>query len=61
MRMRKHTPIVSKKQFGLFGAEYERRKQGKKGRMPSITTAELRSHLKEAKGKTLVTRKRGSR
>lgn len=50
---RKHTPIVSKKQQGLFGAEYARRKEGKKGRMPGITKKELRSHLKESKGKKL--------
>jgi len=50
---RKHTPIVSEKQQGLFGAEYARRKAGKESRMPSITTAELKSHLKESKGKNL--------
>lgn len=50
---RKHTPIVSQKQEGLFGAEYARRKAGGKGSMPSITTEELKSHLKEAKGKKL--------
>jgi len=53
---RKHTPIVSKKQFGKFGAEYARRKAGTKSRMKSITTAELRSHLKEAGGKKLPKR-----
>lgn len=50
---RKHTPIVSKKQQGLFGAELQRRKEGRKGRVPSITTEELRGHLKESKGKEL--------
>lgn len=50
---RKHTPIVSKKQRGLFGAELARRKKGKKGRMKGITVAELRRHLKESKGKKL--------
>lgn len=50
---RKHTPITSKKQQGLFGAEYQRRKEGKKGRVPSITTEELRGHLQESGGKTL--------
>jgi len=50
---RKHTPIVSKKQRGLFGAELARRKAGKKRRMSGITTQELRSHLKEAGGKRL--------
>jgi hypothetical protein len=48
---RKHTPIVSKRQQGLFGAEYARRKAGKRGRMKGITTKELKSHLKESKGK----------
>jgi len=50
---KKHTPIVSEKQQGLFGAEYARRKEGKEGRMPGITEKELRSHLKESKGKKL--------
>lgn len=50
---RKHTPIVSEKQRGLFGAEYARRKAGKKGRMKGITVEELRSHLKEAGEKRL--------
>ena len=50
---RKHTPITSEKQRGLFGAEYARRKEEKEGRMGSITTKELRSHLKETKGKEL--------
>lgn len=58
---RKHTPIVSEKQRGLFGAEYARRKAGKKGRMPGITKAELKSHLKEVGGKELpLKKKRGS-
>ncbi len=53
---KKHTPVVSKKQRGLFGAELARRRKGKKGRMRGITTAELRSHLKESKGKKLPVR-----
>lgn len=53
---KKHTPIVSKKQRGFFGAELARRRKGKKGRMKGITTAELRSHLKESKGKKLPVR-----
>lgn len=57
---RKHTPIVSEKQRGLFGAEYARRKAGKKGRMPGITKAELKGHLEEAGGKRLPKKKRGS-
>jgi len=51
---RKHTPIVSKKQFGLFGAEYSRRKRGKKPRMKGITTEELKRHLKEVRGKKFL-------
>ena len=54
---RKHTPITSKKQRGLFGAELARRRAGKKGRMKGITTTELRSHLKESKGKKLPKKK----
>lgn len=50
---RKHTEITTKKQRGLFGAEYKRRKEGKKGRMKGITKAELKSHLEEAGGKEL--------
>lgn len=50
---RKHTPIVSEKQRRLFGAEYARRKAGETPRMKGITTKELRSHLKESKGKDL--------
>jgi len=58
---RKHTPITSRAQFGKFGAEYARRKAGKKSRMKGITTAELRSHLGEAKGKKLPARSSGWR
>ena len=56
MPCKEHTPITSEKQRGLFGAEYARRKAGKKGRMPGITKTELRSHLKEAGGKDLPTK-----
>ena len=56
---RKHTPITSKAQRGLFGAELRRRRRGKKSRMKGITTAELRSHLKESKGKKLPQKVRG--
>ena len=55
---KKHTPIVSKAQRGKFGAELGRRRAGKKSRMKSITTSELRSHLKESKGKKLPARKK---
>lgn len=50
---RKHTPIVSKKQRGLFGAELARRRAGTKARMPGITAKELSAHLREAGGKKL--------
>ena len=50
---RKHTPIVSQKQRGLFGAELARRRAGKGRRMAGITTAELERHLEESKGKKL--------
>lgn len=55
---KKHTPIMSKAQRGLFGAELARRRAGKKGRMKGITTKELKSHLKESAGKKLVARKK---
>jgi len=55
---RKHTPIVSEKQRGLFGAELARRRAGKKRRMPDITTAELEKHLRESKGKKLPAKKK---
>ena len=53
---RKHTPIVSEKQRGLFGAELARRRAGKARRMPDITTRELEEHLRESKGKQLPKR-----
>jgi len=56
---RKHTPIISEKQRGLFGAEYARRKAGKESQMPGITKTELKKHLKEAGGKKLP-KKHGS-
>ena len=56
---RKHTPITSKAQQGLFGAELGRRKKGLKRRMKGITTGELRGHLKESGGKKLPERKKG--
>jgi hypothetical protein len=55
---KKHTPIVSKKQRGFMGAEYARRKAGKKPRMPGITKPELKRHLKESAGKKLPARSR---
>jgi hypothetical protein len=53
---RKHTPLVSEKQRGLFGAELARRRAGKQPRMKGITTKELESHLEESKGKDLPAR-----
>jgi hypothetical protein len=50
---KKHTPIVSKAQRGLFGAELTRRHAGKKSQMKDITAGVLRSHLTESKGKNL--------
>jgi len=55
-KKRKHTPIVSKKQRGFFGAEYKRAKSGKK-RKTKMTKAELKRHLKESKGKKLPKKK----
>lgn len=57
-KKRKHTPIKSKAQRGLMGAELGRSRAGKKRRMSGITTGELRSHLKESKGKKLPKRVR---
>jgi len=50
---RRHTPITSKAQRGLFGAELARRRAGKARRMEGITTKELESHLEESAGKKL--------
>jgi len=58
---RKHTPITSKKQQGLMGAELSRRKRGLTPRMKGITREELREHLKESKGKKLPKSARRSR
>ncbi|MDD5354927.1 MAG: hypothetical protein PHY56_00060 [Candidatus Omnitrophica bacterium] len=49
---RKHTPIVSKKQEGFFGAELARKEKGQKGKT-DMSKAELARHLHEAKGKDL--------
>lgn len=58
---RKHTPIVSEKQRGLFGAELARRRAGKKPRMPGITVKELVAHLRESRGKKLPIKARKRR
>lgn len=52
-----HTPIVSKVQRGMMGAELARRRAGKKGRMSGMSEKELESHLRESKGKNLPKRK----
>lgn len=53
---RKHTPIVSKAQRGMMGAELARRRKGKKPQMKGMKTSELESHLRESKGKKLPKR-----
>lgn len=58
---KKHTPITSKAQRGMFGAELSRRRRGRRRRMRGITTAELESHLRESKGKDLPARARRRR
>ena len=55
---RKHTPIVSKKQRGFFGAELARKRAGKKTKT-KMSQAELVRHLKESKGKKLPKRSKG--
>jgi hypothetical protein len=57
---RAHTPITSQAEQGMFGAELRRRREGKKGRMPRITEAELSSHLHESAGKKLPPYAKGS-
>lgn len=54
---KKHTPIVSRKQQKLFGAELSRKKKGQKGRT-GMSKATLRRHLTESRGRKLPTRKR---
>ena len=56
---RKHTPIVSEKQRGFFGAELARKRAGEstKTEMPE---AELVRHLKESKGKNLPKKRKQS-
>jgi len=51
---RKHTPIVSKKQRGLFGA----RAGGKKTKATGLTVKEAKKHMKEVAGKKLPTKAR---
>jgi len=49
---KKHTPIKSRKQQKLFGAELTRKKKGKKGKT-KMSKKVLRRHLKESRGKKL--------
>lgn len=53
---RKHTPIVSEKQRGFFGAELARKRAGKQTRT-NMSEAELVRHLEESKGKKLPKKK----
>ena len=55
---RKHTPIISKKQRGFFGAELASKRVGKKTRT-KMSEAELVRHLKESKGKKLPKKSKG--
>lgn len=59
-KKKKHTPIVSKKQQGKFGAEVSRRRAGKARKMRGVTTEELESHLRESKDKNLPARAKGT-
>ena len=52
----KHTPIVSKAQRGMMGAELARRQRGEKGQMPRMSIPLLESHLRESAGKKLPKR-----
>jgi hypothetical protein len=54
-KLKKHTPIKSKAQRGLFGAELKRKRAGKKGKT-KMSKAILRKHLKESRGKKLPRR-----
>jgi len=49
---RKHTPIVSKAQKGLFGAVAG----GKKTKAKGLSVAKAKTHLTESKGKKLPRR-----
>lgn len=49
---RKHTPIVSKAQQGLFGAVAG----GKKTKATGLSRAEAKRHMKESAGKKLPKR-----
>lgn len=57
---KKHTPITTEKQRGFFGAEYARKKAGKKGKT-KMSKATLKAHLEEAGGKKLPKSKKKKR
>jgi len=57
----KHTPIISRKQRALFGAELARREAGELPRMKGITMKQLKEHLAESKGKKLPLRSHSKR
>jgi hypothetical protein len=48
-----HTPIVSRSQQRLFGAELSRRQAGEEPVMMGITNQQLEEHLEESRGKEL--------
>jgi len=54
-KRKKHTPITSEAQRGLFGAELARKRAGKKGKT-GMSEAELARHLEESGGKDLPAR-----
>ena len=43
-------PIVSEKQRRFFAAELERKRRGKKGRMPDMPAKDIAAHLRQTKG-----------
>lgn len=49
---RKHTPIVTEAERGFFGAELQRKREGKQART-GMSEKQLVEHLKESKGKNL--------
>ena len=51
---KKHTPIVSKKQRGLFGAVAG----GKKTKATGLSVKEAKKHMREVAGKKLPTKVR---
>jgi len=56
MSSRKHTPIVSEKQRGFFGAELARKRSGKKTKT-EMSEEDLVEHLHESAGKDLPSSK----